>query len=196
MVTLQTSHTRGSHALSRGIAISLLQMLTVCGAVHAQEVSQEHPAVALEEVIVTATKEAKNIQDVPLAVSAVTEEQIAAQGLDNILEITRSVPSIQFSGGDAGQRNGANVTIRGIANTRFNDILNDGTAALTTGFYLDEVPVVPVDANLFDVNRVEILKGPQGTLFGQASMGGTVRVILNKPDLKTFSAEAVGDAGL
>jgi len=144
----------------------------------------------LEEIVVTATRREASLQDVPMAISAVDESQITERGLDGILDLARFVPGLEYSEIGAGQRNGANITIRGIANTRFFSSQDDGVASLTTGFYVNDVAMMPADPNLYDVKRVEILKGPQGTLFGQASMGGTVRVILNSPDLKDFDANA------
>jgi iron complex outermembrane recepter protein len=164
-------------------------------AMGAESDSQSSSTPTLEEVIVTATKREENLQKVPISVSAVSQESITAEGLDNIVALSRVVPGLQTSAVDSGQRNGVNITIRGINNTRVNDSVNDGTGALTTGFYVNDVAMVPADPNLFDVSRVEILKGPQGTLFGQASMGGTVRVILNQPDLTHFSAMSVVSGG-
>lgn len=175
----------------RATLVAALVQPVASGLALAAEGDTPVAAPSLAPIIVTATKERRNLQHVPITISVVTERDIQARGLNNILDVTRTVPGVDLSSVDAGARNGINVTIRGIANSRFNDSLNDGTGALTTGFYVDDVAMVPVDPNLYDVNRVEILKGPQGTLFGQASMGGTVHIVLNQPDLN--DVEASGD---
>lgn len=147
-------------------------------------------AIQLQEVTVTATRRRERLENVPMALSVVSQDQIAQRGLNSILDLTRTVPGLQYSEVGGGQRNGDNIIIRGISNTRYYD--TGGTAALTTGFYVNDVAMQPVDPNLFDASRVEVLKGPQGTYFGQASMGGTVRVILNDPDVNEMRGTVAG----
>lgn len=143
----------------------------------------------LGEVIVTATRRSESVQAVPESVSVLTGTNLAIRNIVSVEQYTSTVPGLSFNQTGFGDRNGLDLTIRGISNTRLADS-TAGTGALTTGFYLDDVAITPVDVYLYDVNRIEVLKGPQGTLFGQASMGGTVRVILNQPDLMTYSGTA------
>lgn len=144
----------------------------------------------IEEVIVTALKRDTSLQETPLSISAVTGASLANSGIQDLTNLTQSVPGLNFE--DQGPSL-TRVTIRGIRSP----------GEPTVGIYYDETPVsgavgsgndaggaTPL-AKLFDVERVEVLRGPQGTLYGSGSMGGTLRVIFNKPD---FNYEAAVDA--
>lgn len=150
----------------------------------------EAPTEGVQEVVVTALKRTSSLQSTPLSISAVTGATLAAAGTQDITQLTESVPGLTFE--DAGPA-GTRINIRGIRSP----------GEPTVGLYYDETPVsgavgsgndaggsTPL-AKLFDVQRVEVLRGPQGTLYGSGSMGGTVRVIFNKPQ---FSNEASIDA--
>ncbi len=155
----------------------------------------------LEEVTVTAGKRGEErLQDVPVSITAFDEALIEQAGMDSFLDYARNVPGVGFkitspAGGRDDLRGGRRVNIRGIE-SGFDSVP-------TTAFYLDEAPVPVMDPKLFDVERIEVLRGPQGTLYGANSMGGTVRVVLNKPRLDdyfyeaeaTASATAHGDEG-
>jgi len=143
----------------------------------------------LTEIIVTSTRREENVQAVPVSVAVLTGAELAVQGITEVDQYTSAVPGLSFNRTGFGDRDGLDLTIRGISNTRLADSTG-GTGALTTGFYIDDVAVLPVDIFLYDIARMEVLKGPQGTLFGQASMGGTVRMITNQPDSKTFFASS------
>jgi len=139
--------------------------------------------------VVTATRRDTLIQDTPLAISAVGENTLVNTGATSMQDITRLVPSLTVGGGSDG---GGRLTLRGI----------QASGEATVGLYYDEVPMTgpsdtsqnpggtSQDGNLFDVQRVEVLRGPQGTLFGSGSMGGTVRVIFNKADTTEYSGLA------
>lgn len=141
-------------------------------------------AQQLEEVVVTATKRAESTQDVPIAVSAMTEESLDQKGISNFEDYMVALPGVTAGGGGPGQNT---IYIRGIASTTPN-LAVAGVAGLApnVSFYLDEQPLVQPGRNLdvyaADLNRVEVLAGPQGTLFGSSSQAGTVRLITNKPD--------------
>jgi len=146
----------------------------------------------LQEIVVTATRRTENIQTVPISVQAFTKAQMDAQGIQNIDDIAEFSPSIQFSRGNGGFGSslGNTISIRGMGT-------NAGPA--TTGIYIDDTPVqvgatiasgsFTNDAfpNLFDIQRVEVLNGPQGTLFGSGSEGGAIRFIMTPPDMTTPS---------
>lgn len=169
--------------------------LATGGLAHAQDgadPSQAAPneaAVSLGEIIVTATRRGTKIQETPIAISALAEESLTNSGATSMQDVTRLVPSLTVGGGADG---GGRLTLRGI----------QAAGEATVGLYYDEVPMTgpsdttqnpggtSQDANLFDVERVEILRGPQGTLFGSGSMGGTVRVIFNKANTSTYSGLA------
>ena len=140
----------------------------------------------LQEIIVTATRREQNIQDVPISITAIGEAQIRELGAYSFADLARTVPGLTVS--DNG-RNHANFTIRGITSD-----ITGGALQSTVGLYIDDLPTLDTyaglstpDLHLFDVNRIEVLRGPQGTLFGSGSMGGAIRVITNKPDLNTTS---------
>ena len=158
---------------------------TWVGVVQAQ---QPEASATLEEVVVTAQRREQSIQDVPISVTALSQEQLDAQGVRSVDEVARLTPGITFQRADA--RNGAmsTISIRGIASTG---------GASTTGVYIDDTPIqvralgaggaaFNAFPGVFDLERVEVLRGPQGTLFGAGSEGGTVRFITPQPDLRKF----------
>lgn len=147
-----------------------------------------YAAPALEEVIVTANKRAENINDVGLSISAVTGDQMAEQKLTSLEEITSVVPGLVFSSSTS---NTPIFTLRGIG---FNE--QSLGAYPATSLYIDEAPMpFPVLAShaAYDLERVEVLKGPQGILFGQNSTGGAINFITAKPGQEF---EAGGDVSI
>lgn len=137
----------------------------------------------LEEVIVTAQKREQSLQDVGIAVSAFTGEQLRAFGVSESFDIAAFTPGVHISGNLAGQN--TQFSIRGVTQNDFNDIIESPNAV-----YLDEGYLAIAQAQtfaVFDVDRVEILKGPQSTLFGRNATGGLVHYISNKPDAEECS---------
>jgi outer membrane receptor protein involved in Fe transport len=143
----------------------------------------------LEEVIVTATRQSDSVNRVPLSVTAQTQKALDQQGIQTIADLQAVVPGLRINGREASGN--TTVAIRGIRQ-------QSGTSA-TTGFYLDETPLqkraaggfgsqngTPVPP-LFDLERVEVLRGPQGTLFGGGSEGGTIRYIQPEPGMSQYS---------
>ena len=141
-------------------------------------------AAGIEEVIVTATKTSASTQDIPIAVSAITSEKLDQMGISNFEDYLIQLPGVTAGGSGPGQNT---IYIRGVASTT-PAISIAGVAGLApnVAFYLDEQPLAQPGRNLdvyaADLNRVEVLAGPQGTLFGASSQAGTVRLITNKPD--------------
>jgi iron complex outermembrane receptor protein len=168
-----------------GLTAATLLQFSVAGVALAQAA----PDRSLEEVVVTSTRRAASIQELPLSVAVLSNQDLGERNITSIDQWALAVPSLNFNRPGFGDRQGLDITIRGVSNTRLVDG-SAGSAAATTGFYIDDVAVTSVDPVLYDVARVEFLKGPQGTYFGQASMGGTVRVITNKPDPTRFAATA------
>lgn len=138
----------------------------------------------LEEVTVTATKRAESLQDVPIAVTALTEESLEELGITNFSDYVMQLPGVTAGGSGPGQNT---IYIRGVASTTPN-LTTAGVAGLApnVAFYLDEQPLAQPGRNLdvyaADLQRIEVLSGPQGTLFGGSSQAGNVRLITNKPD--------------
>ncbi|APD89781.1 TonB-dependent receptor [Alteromonas mediterranea] len=144
----------------------------------------------LETIEVTATKRSESIQDVPVAVSALDGKALENLGIDNFQDYVEFLPNVVFQGTGPGQNE---IYIRGAATTQSSITLSSVQALQpSVAFYLDEMPVSMAGRNLdifaTDVERVEVLPGPQGTLFGASSQAGTVRLITNKPDHSGFSA--------
>ena len=144
--------------------------------------TEEAPAGALQEVVVTATRREESLSRVPISVTALTQEGLDDRGIKDFSEVARFTPGVNF---DTSGTN--NISIRGISGTG---------GAGTTGIYLDDTPIqmralaFNPDETLpksFDINRIEVLRGPQGTLFGAGSEGGTVRYITTQPSLTTTS---------
>jgi iron complex outermembrane recepter protein len=148
------------------VALSLISMISIA---NAQNV--------LEEVVVTAQKREQGIQDVGIAITAFTGDQMRALGIEESFDIASFSPGVHISGNLAGQN--TQFSIRGVTQNDFNDIIEAPTAV-----YLDEGYIAVAQAQtfaLFDVERVEILKGPQGTLYGRNATGGLVNYVSNKP---------------
>ncbi|GAA5317877.1 MAG: TonB-dependent receptor [Candidatus Pelagadaptatus aseana] len=139
----------------------------------------------MEEVVVTATKRESSIQDLPFSVNAQTQEDIQRSGATSLEDLSRSVAGLSIQNLGPGQ---SQVAIRGVS---AGQIVRDQPGVKEqVGVYLDEsvisLSLFTPDLDLFDLNRVETLRGPQGTLFGSGSMGGTIRYITNQPNLEEF----------
>jgi iron complex outermembrane recepter protein len=149
---------------------------------------------ALQQVVVTATKRATKLEDTPVTVQAITGDTLAKLGADSFRDYAGLIPGLSFIDlGNAGPK----LTMRGLSTSQYSE------PQPTVGIYVDEIPATDAggaapafltdfDMRLHDIDRIEVLKGPQGTLFGESSMGGTIRIITNQPDLTTYSA-LVGD---
>jgi outer membrane receptor protein involved in Fe transport len=150
-----------------------------------QPQSGEEIAPALQEVVVTATRREESLSKVPISVTALTQESLDERGIKDFSEVARFTPGVNFDNSGTN-----NISIRGISGTG---------GAGTTGIYLDDTPIQmralafsPDEAvpKSFDIDRVEVLRGPQGTLFGSGSEGGTVRYITTQPSLTKTSVYA------
>jgi len=146
----------------------------------------------IEEILVTATKRVASTQDIPVAVSALSGERLEELDVDVFTDYLQQLPGVTSGGAGPGQNT---IYIRGLASTT----PQIGTAAVAglapnVALYLDEQPLAQPGRNLdiyaVDMQRVEVLSGPQGTLFGASSQAGTIRLITNKPQLDEFSARA------
>ena len=139
----------------------------------------------LDEIVVTARRVQESLQDVPLAVTALSSREITELGVTNFAEYVLQLPSVTAGGSGPGQNT---IYIRGVASTTPN-LTVAGVAGLApnVAFYLDEQPLAHPGRNLdvyaADLARIEVLSGPQGTLYGASSQAGNVRLITNKPDL-------------
>lgn len=188
--------------LKRALWVSA-SMLTIglCTTVQAQTNNNEQTnpqqsgTVAAEDnIIVTATRREQRIQDVPLSITAYQPRELVEKGITGYEELARETPGVILNKPTA---NFNNFTARGIATNGY----GAGLQATVT-IYIDELPISAngnstiLDPNLFDVERIEFLRGPQGTLFGSGSLAGAMRIITNKPDLNEFDYSALVDFGL
>ncbi|WP_289029353.1 TonB-dependent receptor [uncultured Paraglaciecola sp.] len=154
-------------------------------------IAQEKAAKAqIETIQVTATKRTESIQDVPVSVSALNGDALEALGVESFNDYVEFLPNVVFQGTGPGQNE---IYIRGAATSQSNIAVSSVQALQpSVAFYLDEQPVSMQGRNLdvyaADMERVEVLPGPQGTLFGASSQSGTVRMISKKPDHTGFSA--------
>jgi iron complex outermembrane receptor protein len=154
-------------------------------------IAQEKTAKAqIETIEVTATKRTESIQDVPVSVSALNGETLEALGIESFSDYVEFLPNVVFQGTGPGQNE---IYIRGAATTQTNISVSSVQALQpSVAFYLDEQPVSMQGRNLdvyaADMERIEVLPGPQGTLFGASSQSGTVRMISKKPDHSGFAA--------
>jgi outer membrane receptor protein involved in Fe transport len=151
------------------------------------------PDDALEEVIVTAEKREATIQSTPISITAFRGADLRQAGVSDLQSVAEQVPGVSFKTGGPGQ---TELEMRGLN--------SGGGNSPTVGLYLDDIPLssfayatagkVVIDPDLYDLERVEVLRGPQGTLYGAGSMGGAIRLITSQPDLDKFSAggELVG----
>ncbi len=181
-----------SRLLNGASAIALTTVLcTATAMAQSQPASGDRPeARRLQAVTVTATKRTESAQDIPVTVTAIGEEDLEALGIDNFTDYLTQLPGVTAGGGGPGQNT---IYIRGVASTTPN-LTTAGVAGLApnVAFYLDEQPLAQPGRNLdvyaADLERIEVLPGPQGTLFGASSQAGTVRLITNKPVLGEFEA--------
>ena len=132
--------------------------------------------VALEEMVVTSQKREQNLLDVPSALQAFSGDMLEDAGLRDTDDLINMVPDMLMSGEDSGR---ANIWLRGIGSTKF-DIGSEGSNA----FFVDEVYMSrnqSILSGLVDLDRIEVLKGPQGTLYGRNALGGAISVFYRKP---------------
>ncbi len=154
----------------------------------------EGSAFVLEEILVTAQRRTQNIQDVANSITALSGAEMDALGKVGFEDYISGVGGIGFTRNGNGS---VKVGLRGVSAVA-QDQYAFATTVSTTGLYLDDVPIQGAgalpDLNLYDLQRIEVLKGPQGTLYGEGAMGGAIKVLLNKPDLTAFEAKAEASA--
>lgn len=152
----------------------------------AQTETGEPGARSESEIIVTARKSDERIQDVPVSITAIAGDTLRDQGAQELQDVLRNVPGLANSNAERGL---ARYSIRG---------LSTGASAPTVGIYLDDISLITItttfsgglDPVFFDMQRIEVLKGPQGTLYGGSAMGGAIKYVSNTPDLNRFSVDA------
>lgn len=155
------------------------------GTAQAQE-AETAPVLDAGEIVVTARKTSERLQDVPISVSALSGDQLRENGAVDVKDVMRNVSGLSFAGVERGL---GNYNIRGVSTV---------ASAPTVGIYLDDISLVTIatsfsgafDPIFFDMERLEILKGPQGTLYGGSSMGGAIKYVSARPDTSAISGSA------
>jgi iron complex outermembrane receptor protein len=167
-------------------AASALALLMGAG----QALAQSEPDTStVEEIVVTAQKREERLQDVPMSITALSGQDIARRGASGLMDLQFSVPGLSAVEYGPGQER---VQLRGISS---------GFNLPTVGRYLDEMPInseiqgTAIDLRFLDMERVEVLRGPQGTLYGEGAMGGAIRYITASPNLNRRMAEVEGQVG-
>lgn len=145
----------------------------------------------LSEIVVTAQRRAQNMQDVPISVSAIGGDQLVERGIRTGQDLLGNIGGLSAASAGEGRQN---IAIRGISTQ---------AGLPVVGIYLDDVPLLQtgahgqtsaIDPDFFDLNRIEVLRGPQGTLYGASSLGGTPRYITNQPSAAAFAAKVATEA--
>ena len=157
--------------------------------VYAQEADEaDEDEFTLEDIVVTAQKREQLVQDVPIAMTITDAAQMDQQKVYTLQDLARTTPALEF--GDTGQGPGGAAVIRGLGTAVF-----DLQVEPSVGVVVDGVPMGTSNAgNLFDVERVEVLRGPQGTLFGNASSAGVINILTKRPELNVFKGRIGIDA--
>src|SRR3954462_1821047 len=148
---------------------------------------------SLEEIVVTAQKREQNVQNVPIAITAFTAETLRDKGVGDIGMLTRFAPNVNLDTGSpfSGDTSVLSASIRGIGQDDFAFNLDPGVGVYVDGVYLART--IGANQSLLDIDRIEILKGPQGTLFGRNTIGGAISIVTHTPGNDTrFIAQATG----
>ena len=140
---------------------------------------------AIAEIVVTAQKRAENLQDVPVSVTALTADTLASRGVTNVLGLNNMAPGMRISANDAAAN--PKIYIRGVGLSDFNPNASSGVGVYVDGVYIGS-PLAQM-AGFFDLAQVEVLRGPQGTLYGRNTNGGAINITTKRPT-QTFTADA------
>jgi len=175
--------------ITKFLGISTLAMAVASVPAYAQDAEEADDESI---IIVTATKRNSDLQDIPFSIAAATQEDIQNSGAVTLEDISRDIAGLTIQNLGPGQ---SQVVLRGVS---AGQIVRDQPGVKEqVGVYLDEsvisLSLFTPDLDLFDLNRVEVLRGPQGTLFGSGSIGGTIRYITNQPNLDEVEGLVEGD---
>ncbi len=154
--------------------------------------AQEAPGGGLQEVVVTAQKTSQNLQDVPLSIQTLNTEKLEElhiTDIDDYVKYLSGVTTVKGLGQGGTGIGTTHMYMRGVVSGQDG---NHSASQPSVGTYIDEQPVTTIDGtvdiHVYDIARIEVLEGPQGTLYGASSEAGTIRIITNKPDPSKFSA--------
>ncbi len=168
--------------LSSAITAILMGLTTTAYAQENQEQDTDGKSSGIEEIRVTAQKRSEPISKTPVSMNAITGDELESAGVTDALSLERIAPSAQIS-----QDNGLRVTIRGVSSPDGTEKGDPSAAFMLNGFYMARPQAI--GGSFFDVERIEVLRGPQGTLYGRNATAGVVNVISNKPNLSYNEAK-------
>jgi iron complex outermembrane recepter protein len=184
------AHRRARSTLRRTpLALAVSGVLTAA-ALPTVALAQDDQAVKVEEIVVTATRREQNIQDIPINIASFDGNTLDTRAITDLAELGRNVPGLYVV--DQGKRSPNQIVVRGLSLTTIDktDIMgNNGGNVVST--YVGDIPLY-VDLAMNDIQRVEVLLGPQGTLYGSGTLGGAIRYLPNRPELEqtTFDVRA------
>ncbi|MFC3713363.1 TonB-dependent receptor [Sphingoaurantiacus capsulatus] len=173
--------------ISLATSASALAML-IAGPAFAQSAAVDDQGI--EEIVVTAQRQAESLQDVPIAVTAFSAETLERQQIENSSDLQLTLPNVTFTKGNF---TGSSFTIRGVG-----DLCVGVTCDSATAIHVNDTPLLGTrlfETEYFDLERVEVLRGPQGTLFGRNATSGVVNFVTAKPRMDAFSVQAEGEYG-
>jgi len=176
-------HTKRSPSLLSSAAIGIALVFTGGGfAGTAQAQTDESASQGFDEIIVTARKREESVETTPIAISAFTGDTLEKRGAANIGDVSRFVPNliINYNGGGGGSASTSNIYLRGVGQSDFLITTDPGVGLYIDGVYYARATATIMD--LLDLERVEVLRGPQGTLFGKNTIGGAISLISAKPN--------------
>ncbi|MFC3067989.1 TonB-dependent receptor [Phenylobacterium soli] len=186
-MTIETKRPLAAKATSLAAGLLATTMLTAAAApAFAQGAASSGGGAQLEELVVTAQKREENLQSVPASIQALSTQALDQRVVKGLEDYVKFLPSVSFKTAGPGF---TSVYMRGVASGENG---NHSGPRPSVGVYLDEMPVTtitgPVEPVIYDIARVEVLAGPQGTLYGASSQAGTIRIITNKPSTTGFAA--------
>jgi outer membrane receptor protein involved in Fe transport len=175
------------------LLLAALILLAAQGAPALADTAESETATGtLEEVVISAEKRESTVQETPISITAITGADLESKSISTVEDLVAEVPGVSIRTAGPGQ---TEYEIRGLTSS--------GGSAATVGFYLDETPLsasavalngrTVIDPDLFDLNHVEVLRGPQGTLYGAGSMGGTIKLVTNQPNPAGFDSAVAVD---
>ena len=165
--------------LGRAASVAVLATCVLAPVAHAQ-------TGGIEEIIVTAQKRAENIQNVPIAITAFSGSDLQTKGITDLHQLSNMTPNVNLEAGSpfSGDRSVLSASIRGIGQDDFAFNLDPGVGIYLDGVYLART--IGANVDLLDVDRIEVLKGPQGTLFGRNTIGGAISIVTRTPGDQFF----------
>jgi iron complex outermembrane recepter protein len=175
------SKTHSSHAAG------VIVLLGCLPPVHAAEEQPQLSALAVEEIVVTARRVEESLQRVPVSVSAISGDDLAQRSLDNLSAVGQSIPNFTFAERGASGRGSGVIYIRGVGQADVRPTYDPAVGVYIDGVFLGRMQGNNLDT--MDVERLEVLRGPQGTLFGKNTSGGAVNIVTRRPDLSEFSGK-------